>query len=232
MEPDAQAKQRLVDHMEELGRELGIGWEVPPNYPPDQFLPLTSVDRNAVFVGTEPMIPVRFLPSVSVDRDKAVGILDNLIALGFIADASQLRIALKRFFAVKDWTFLVPTWNDDEGWKELQRRYVQPLRFRGGQLAAVLAEVIEVVKKSIRPTSPDDFQAPAAVPGSMAASPAAPSAANPPEATTEPTVAAGRGAAPRDDWFLEMHKADGTETYHSPKAILEKWNAMGSNAER
>ena len=104
------------------------------------------------------MIPVRFLPSVSVDRDIANGILDNLVALGFIADASQLRIALNRFFAVKDLGFLVPTWNDDEGWKKIQRRYVLPLRFLAGQLAAVLADVSDVVKKSIPRTPPGGHQ--------------------------------------------------------------------------
>ncbi len=94
------------------------------------------------------MIPLRFLPSISVNRDTAAGILDNLIALGFIADATQLGIALERFFTIKDWSFVVPRCNDHEGWKEIQRRYVQPLRYEAGRLAAVLAEVSDVLKGS------------------------------------------------------------------------------------
>ena len=41
----------------------------------------------------------------------------------------------------------------------------------------------------------------------------------------------GRGVAPRDDWFLKQYEASGTDTYHKPKRIQEKWWDM-TEAER
>ena len=35
-----------------------------------------------------------------------------------------------------------------------------------------------------------------------------------------------KGVAPRNQWFLKQHEARGTETYGSPKTILETWNTM------
>ncbi len=150
---DAPSRQRLVDLLEEFRRTLGIGWEFPPDYPPDQFIPLSSLGPDFLVMGREIMIPLRFIPSVSVDRVTAKGILDNLVSLGFIADEHRLRRALDCFFAIKDRQFLVPTPNDVEGWKEVQRRDVQPLQYRASVLAARLAEVADVVEGSI-PSTP------------------------------------------------------------------------------
>ena len=150
---DAPSRQRLVDLLEEFRRTLGIGREFPPDYPPDQFIPLSSLGPDFLVMGREIMIPLRFIPSVSVDRVTAKGILDNLVSLGFIADEHRLRRALDCFFAIKDRQFLVPTPNDVEGWKEVQRRDVQPLQYRALVLAARLAEVADVVEGSI-PSTP------------------------------------------------------------------------------
>jgi hypothetical protein len=47
--------------------------------------------------------------------------------------------------------------------------------------------------------------------------------------TPAPTTAAvvkGEGVAPRNRWFLAQYNARGTDTYHRPKRIQEKWWAM------
>ncbi len=176
---DAPAQQRLVDHIEEFRRTLGVGWDDPSDWPPDEFIPLSSLGPQILCVGGDRMIPLRFLPSISVDRDTAAGILDNLVRLDFITDATRLRNALDRFFAVRDWGFLVPSRNDVEGWKGIQRRYVQPLRHRGGQLAAVLAEISDAVKDSICSTP--------------AAAPSGPQAAA--DESAAATAAAGKGVS-------------------------------------
>jgi len=44
-----------------------------------------------------------------------------------------------------------------------------------------------------------------------------PAAEEPPKATE---------VAPRDDWFLRQYEARGTDTYHKPEAIGEKWNSL------
>jgi hypothetical protein len=38
-----------------------------------------------------------------------------------------------------------------------------------------------------------------------------------------------KGVAPRDAWFLRQYKAIGTDTYHKPKVIQEKWWYMTEN---
>jgi hypothetical protein len=66
----ADAKQRLVDHMEEFRRTLGIGWEVPPDWPPDQFIPWSSLGPNFRSVGgSEPMSQ----PAAAVPEPAAPG---------------------------------------------------------------------------------------------------------------------------------------------------------------
>ena len=38
----------------------------------------------------------------------------------------------------------------------------------------------------------------------------------------------GQGAAPRNIWFLEQYEAAGTDTYHKPAKIFDKWDRMTS----
>ncbi len=45
----------------------------------------------------------------------------------------------------------------------------------------------------------------------------------PPQATE---AAAGRGVAPRNEWFLQQWEARGTDTYHRPKKVYDKWQEM------
>ena len=98
---------RLADLLEKFRRVLVIGFEeIPPNYPQD-----------------------RFIPSFTADRDVAAAIVTN-VAILFPADAVRLRIALDRFYAVRDWPLLVPCPGDDEGWRDYQQRRVKPLRYR------------------------------------------------------------------------------------------------------
>ncbi len=44
-------------------------------------------------------------------------------------------------------------------------------------------------------------------------------------------AATGQGVAPRNQWFLDQYEARGTETYHKPIKIKDKWWAM-SESER
>ena len=39
------------------------------------------------------------------------------------------------------------------------------------------------------------------------------------------------GVTPRNDWFLKQYEASGTDTFHKPAMIYEKWTAM-TQAER
>ncbi len=121
---------RLADLLEKFRRVLVIGFEeIPPNYPQD-----------------------RFIPSFTADRDVAAAIVTN-VAILFPADAVRLRIALDRFYAVRDWPLLVPCPGDDEGWRDYQQRHVKPLRYRASVLAAVLAEVRDLVNESTQPVA-------------------------------------------------------------------------------
>jgi len=42
----------------------------------------------------------------------------------------------------------------------------------------------------------------------------------------------GKGAAPRDDWFLKQYDAVDTDTHHSPATIRTEWNGMRSEDRR
>lgn len=59
-----------------------------------------------------------------------------------------------------------------------------------------------------------------------AAAPSGPQAVSEPKAAEpDPAVTAGRGVAPRNEWFLTQYETRG-DTYHKPSKICAKWNAL------
>jgi hypothetical protein len=56
--------------------------------------------------------------------------------------------------------------------------------------------------------------------------PAQPKTNEPTATPTASDVVKGRSVTLRNRWFLTQHSALGTDTFHSPKAIREKWNRM------
>ena len=116
------AASRLVDLLDEFLRQLQIGWDIPPDFPPD-----------------------RFVPSVYPDRDLVAPILQYVADCPFKGDAPRLDQAMRRFYAIRDWPLLRPSPGDDEGWREFQQRYVLPLNHRAACLSGVITDVRRLI---------------------------------------------------------------------------------------
>ncbi|MCR9293902.1 MAG: hypothetical protein NXI32_14345 [bacterium] len=116
------AASRLVDLLDEFLYSLRCGWEIPPGFPRD-----------------------RFVPTVYGKRDLVAPIVQYLIDLGFTGDARRLDEATRRFYAHRDWKLMTPRPGDDNGWKEFQQRYVNPLMHLAGCLQGVICEVRQLI---------------------------------------------------------------------------------------
>lgn len=116
------AAARLVDLLDEFLYSLRCGWDIPPGFPRD-----------------------RFVPTVYGKRDLVAPIAQYLVDLGFTGDARRLHEATRRFYTHRDWKLMTPRPSDDKGWKEFQERYVNPLVHLAGCLQAVICEVRQVI---------------------------------------------------------------------------------------
>ena len=116
------AASRLVDLLDELLYSLQCGWDIPPGFPRD-----------------------RFVPSVYGRRDLVVPIVQYLDDFSFTGDASRLHEATRQFYAHRDWRLMTPRPGDDKGWKEFQQHYVNPLVHKAGCLSAVIRETRQLI---------------------------------------------------------------------------------------
>ena len=118
------AETRLVDLLDEFLYSLRCGWEIPPGFPRD-----------------------RFVPTVSGKRDLVAPIVQYLIDLGFTGDARRLHDATRRLYEHRDWGSrkMLPSPRDDKGWKEFQQQYVNPLVHHAGSLQAVICDVRQLI---------------------------------------------------------------------------------------
>lgn len=106
--------------MDEFLYSLQLGWEIPPGFPRD-----------------------RFVPTGYGNRDLVAPIVQYLDDFGFTGDARRLHEATRRFYAHRDWQLkqMFPRPGDDKGWKEFQERYVKPL---GHELAILQGRICDV----------------------------------------------------------------------------------------
>ena len=119
------AASRLIDLLDKFCFQLGLGWDIPRDFPAD-----------------------RFIPTVSPNRDLVVPILQYVADLGFTGDAHRLSEAMERFYAYRDPAFSlssIPGPDDDKGWKEYQQRCVLPLKYHARCLSALIVEVRQVI---------------------------------------------------------------------------------------
>lgn len=116
------AASRLVDLLDEFLYSLQCGWDIPPGFPRD-----------------------KFVPSVLRRRDLISPIFQYLVDLGFTGDARRLHEAAEEFFEHLDWRLMTPRPGDDKGWKEFQERYVMPLWLKRSRLEAVIREVRQLI---------------------------------------------------------------------------------------
>lgn len=100
------AASRLVDLMDEFLYSLQLGWEIPPGFPLDRFVP-TGYGKS----------------------DLVAPIVQYLDDFSFTGDARRLHEAARRFYAHHDWQRrqMLPRPGDDKGWQEFQERCVKPL---------------------------------------------------------------------------------------------------------
>ncbi len=116
------AASRLVDLLDEFLYSLQCGWDMPPGFPRD-----------------------RFVPTVYGRRDLVVPIVQYLDDFGFTGDARRLHEAARLFYAHRDWKLMTPSPGDDKGWKEFQQLYVNPLVHLAGCLRAVICETRQLI---------------------------------------------------------------------------------------
>ena len=116
------AASRLVNLLDDYLRVLQIGWENPPGFPTD-----------------------RFVPSVSIDRDREGPIVQYLVDLGFTGDAHRVHEAMQRCYDIRDWRIMMPSPGDDKGWQQFQQRYVAPLKYEVARLQSVIYEARQLI---------------------------------------------------------------------------------------
>ncbi len=118
------AASRLVDLMDEFLYSLQGGWEIPPGFPRDRFVP-TGYGKG----------------------DLVAPIVQYLDDFGFTGDARRLHEAARRFYAHRDWQLkqMFPRPGDDKGWQEFQERCVKPLGHLAGCLQGVICDIRQLV---------------------------------------------------------------------------------------
>jgi hypothetical protein len=116
------AALRLVDLIDEFLYSLQGGWEIPPGFPRD-----------------------RFIPTVYGKRDLVAPIVQYLDDFGFTGDARRLHEATRRFYAHRDWKLMTPSPGDDKRWKEFHERYVNPLVHLAGCLRRDICDVRQLI---------------------------------------------------------------------------------------
>jgi|GEM_PF-1871437 len=116
------AASRLVDLLDDYLRVLGIGWEIPPGFPAD-----------------------RFVPSVCLAEHREGPIVQYLVDLRFTGDARRVHEAIQRCLAIRDCRIMRPRPDDDEGWQQFQQRYVNPLSYRVARLRQVIYETRQLI---------------------------------------------------------------------------------------
>ena len=108
--------------MDEFLYSLQSGWEIPPGFPRD-----------------------RFVPTVYGKSDLVAPIVQYLDDFGFTGDARRLHEAARRFYAYRDWKLMTPSPGDDKRWKEFQERYVNPLVHLAGCLQGRIRDVRQLI---------------------------------------------------------------------------------------
>ena len=110
--------------MDEFLYSLQCGWEIPPGFPRD-----------------------RFVPTVYGKRDLVAPIVQYLDDFGFTGDARRLHEAARQFYAHRDWEQkqMLPRPGDDKGWQEFQERCVKPLGYLAGYLRGVMRDVRQLI---------------------------------------------------------------------------------------
>jgi len=118
------AASRLVDLMDEFLYSLQLGWEIPPGFPPDRFVP-TGYGKS----------------------DLVAPIVQYLDDFSFTGDARRLHEAARQFYAHRDWQLkqMFPGPDDDKGWQEFQERCVKPLAYLSGCLHGVMCDVRRLI---------------------------------------------------------------------------------------
>lgn len=118
----SKAASRLVDLMDEFLYSLQLGWEIPPGFPLDRFVP-TGYGKS----------------------DLVAPIVQYLDDFSFTGDARRLHEAARRFYAHHDWKLMTPSSGDDKGWKEFQERYVNRLVHLAGCLRRDICDVRQLI---------------------------------------------------------------------------------------
>ena len=110
--------------MDEFLYSLQGGWEIPPGFPRDRFVP-TGYGKS----------------------DLVAPIVQYLDDFGFTGDARRLHEAARRFYAHQDWQLrqMLPRPGDDKGWQEFQERCVKPLGHLAGCLQGVICDVRQLI---------------------------------------------------------------------------------------
>ncbi len=118
------AASRLVDLMDEFLYSLQGGWEIPPGFPRDRFVP-TSYGK----------------------LDLLAPIVQYLDDFGFTGDASRLHEAARRYCKHQDWQLrqMLPRPGDDKGWQEFQERCVKPLGYLSVCLQGRIRDVRQLI---------------------------------------------------------------------------------------
>jgi hypothetical protein len=110
--------------MDEFLYSLQVGWEIPPGFPRDRFVP-TGYGKS----------------------DLVAPIVQYLDDFGFTGDARRLHEAAKRFYAHQDWQRrqMRPRPSDDKGWQEFQERCVNPLGYLSVCLQGSIRDVRQLI---------------------------------------------------------------------------------------
>jgi hypothetical protein len=94
------------------------------------------------------------------------------------------------------------------------------------QVATALAEVPTIDASRLQDCIRDESaRAIRAAADKMQAATTPPAADEGPQAPAADTLSAGRGVAPRNEWFLQQYETPG-DTFHKPSKVCAKWNAM------
>ena len=110
--------------MDEFLYSLQVGWEIPPGFPRDRFVP-TSYGKGDLV-------------------DPIVQYLDDF---GFTGDARRLHEAARGYCKHRDWQLrqMLPRPGDDKGWQEFQERCIKPLWYLSVCLQGRIRDVRQLI---------------------------------------------------------------------------------------